>query len=374
MKKSDIKKQLEKQIAQTRLLYVASMGITLITFVVLLYLGIRSLALYIADQGETNDGFSFVTDTESDVCDYRRLLDGVCVESKHDMTPRLVAVMIENHPDARPQAGLAKASVVYEAPVEANFSRFLVIYPEDADVNKAGPVRSARPYYLDWVLEYGNPVYMHVGGSPDALSRIYRGDFFDVNEMGRGWYFWRSTDRYAPHNTYTSTKLWKDAIEDYWQDDYEKTFLPWRFGEEDVCEEACVHSVTVSFSYPSYVVDWKYNEESRVYDRYQTGFPHRDQDGEVIVANTVIVQHVTTQVVDNVGRLSMDTVGSGEAIVFRGGNMIPARWKKENKNARTEWLDENGNDIALQSGKIWIEVVNQRGSVDWEQDTSNSVE
>src|SRR3989338_407175 len=87
-------------------------------------------------------------------CSYRRLLDGACVESRSEAKPALVAVMIDNHMDARPQSGLAEARVVYEAPVEGNFTRFLAIFAATDDVEKAGPVRSARPYFLDWVEEY----------------------------------------------------------------------------------------------------------------------------------------------------------------------------------------------------------------------------
>jgi hypothetical protein len=262
---------------------------------------------------------------------------------------------------------------VYEAPVEANYSRFLAIYPEDTDVSKAGPVRSARPYYLDWLEEYGNPMYMHVGGSPDALARIYNEGVFDINEMGRGWYFWRSTDRYAPHNTYTSEELWSLAFENYWQETYDTEFQGWSFGASDVCDPAeendsdpCVEEITILFLPPSYEAVWKFDRESGRYERYQLGRPHTDQNGNKIAADTIVVQKVKTQVVDEVGRLAMETTGGGEAVVFQGGRKIDAQWKKETRTARTIWLDKDGNEIDLNPGTIWIEVVNGRGSVSWE--------
>lgn len=367
MQKERLKKQLKKQIAQTRALYMASMTVSLVAFVLLLWFGIRASIDWLAEERAAGDGFSFFSETDTDACDYRRLLDGICVGSAKETMPRLVAVMIENHPDARPQSGLARASVVYEVPVEANYSRFLALYPEDADVAKAGPVRSARPYYLDWVREYGQPVYMHVGGSPDALSELYTGGFFDINEMGRGWYFWRSADRYAPHNTYTSTRLWQDAVADYWEDDTQTAFPSWHFSTEDECKDTCVYEITVSFLSPDYIASWKYDTEHGRYARFQSGVPHVDQDGEPILAGTVIVQRVETRVIDEVGRLSMETVGDGEAIVFRGGHMIPARWRKAAKSDRTMWLDADGNEIALEPGVIWIEVANQRGNVTWKE-------
>src|SRR5690606_23920743 len=130
-------------------------------------------------------------------------------------SPRTVGIMIENHYDARPLSGLADASVVYEAPVEGNYTRFLAVFPEDAEVQKIGPVRSARTYYLDWVSEYPDMLYMHVGGSPDALEKIKTHGIFDFNEFYRGWYYWRDSGRYAPHNVYTSSALFQKAMDEY---------------------------------------------------------------------------------------------------------------------------------------------------------------
>ncbi|MFZ2979004.1 MAG: DUF3048 domain-containing protein, partial [Candidatus Magasanikiibacteriota bacterium] len=162
-------------------------------------------------------------------CNYRRILDGVCVAMQTDINPKLVAVMIENHSEARPQSGLVDASIVYEAPVEANYTRFLAIYPADTTVNKIGPVRSARPYYLDWLGEYGTPMYMHVGGSPNALEIIKTRNIFDLNEFYRGWYYWRSEDRSAPHNTYTSSELWNKALATYSDSYTDSEYEGWQF-------------------------------------------------------------------------------------------------------------------------------------------------
>lgn len=303
-----------------------------------------------------------------DDCDYKRFIDGVCVEHKKDIDLKLVAVMVENHVDARPQSGISAASIVYEAPVEANYSRFMLIYPLGTDVDKVGPVRSARPYYLDWLAEYEDIMYMHVGGSPDALDILKERDVFDLNEFYRGWYYWRSTDRYAPHNVYTSSKLWGKAWDDYGEEVESKKLQVesnsnWIFDKINMCEEDCVDEITVSLLPPTYEAVWKFTSSTDQYTRYQLGYPHVDQDGSEIVADTIIVQHVETKVLDGVGRLGMNIIGSGDAIIFRDGYMIEGRWNKEDVYAKTQWLDVDGDTIALKSGKIWIEVVNGRGGV-----------
>jgi len=303
-------------------------------------------------------------------CNYRRTLDGVCVETQSEVNPKLVMIMIENHSDARPQSGLVDASVVYEAPVEANYTRFLAVYSAEDKVEKIGPVRSARPYYLDWVEEYGSPLYMHVGGSNEALALIVENNIFDINEMGRGWYFWRSEDRYAPHNTYTSNKLWGKAFEAYGDDSGVSEFEGWKFNSTTLQQHNTstldlVDTITVSFLPPVYEAVWKYNTTTEQYERYQMGYPHLDQNGTMIVADTIIIQKVTTQVLDEIGRLGMDTIGSGEAIVFYNGLDHLGKWVKESKNTRTKFYDLSGEEMSLKPGKIWVEVVNQRGSLSY---------
>jgi hypothetical protein len=297
-------------------------------------------------------------------CEYQRILDGVCVFSTEEINPKILAVMIENHPDARPQAGLAKASVVYEALVEGNFTRFLAIFPAGVEVNKAGPVRSARPYYLDWVSEYGDAVYLHCGGSPVALDLIATDRINDLNEFFRGWYFWRANNRYAPHNVYTSSELWNKAIEDY-PNNYTKTdFVGWTFGQIDNCSVDCHENIKINYGSFSFTAEWKYNSSTEKYARWQSGWPQADDDGTPVLVDTVIVQTVPARVLDNVGRVGMDTIGQGEDKIFVKGKMIVGKWKKDSRVDRTKWVDENGDEIVLAPGKIWVEVVSERTEVE----------
>ncbi|MBT3538807.1 DUF3048 domain-containing protein [Candidatus Parcubacteria bacterium] len=319
-----------------------------------------------------------VPDVVEEDCEHRRTLDGICVEFEKDVNPKLVAVMVENHTDARPQSGLSQARVVYEAPVEANYSRFLLLYPLGDEVLKVGPVRSARPYYLRWLSEYKDTMYMHVGGSPEALDDIKEFDIFDLNEFYRGWYYWRSTDRYAPHNVYTSSKLWESAWEDYGPEEEIKDEIEenkkntgiesWKFEEREQCTENCVGEFTVTFVPPTYVATWQFNSSTNKYERYQMGYPHLDKDGGLIEADTVIVQHVETEVLDGVGRLGMETIGRGDAVMFRDGYMIEMEWEKADREGKTRWFNFEHDDAVrvdepLNPGKIWIEVLNQRAEL-----------
>lgn len=302
--------------------------------------------------------------SEQTKCDYQRKLDGVCVDSADKINPKLVGVMIENHLDARPQSGLAGANVVYEAPVEANYTRFLAIFSADLDIKKVGPVRSARPYYLDWLSEYGALPYLHCGGSPDALSLIKKRNIFDLNEFYNGWYYWRADDRSAPHNVYTSSDLWSKAF-----DRDQGDWSGWKFNTSTNIEQILnenltnIKQITISFLPPVYEAVWKYNSSTNQFDRYQMGSRHCDADGKCISTDNVIVMNVDKKVLDEIGRLQIITIGQGEATVFKDGIDYVGTWIKTGVESRTGFYDVNGEEIKLNPGKIWIELVPEDGSV-----------
>jgi len=369
--KRAVRSRMKKQVRVLQALYIFSTLCSVVAVGLLVWVGVHAFTSLDSSGTEVSSGNNDAIE-EKVPCDFVRKLDGVCVDSKQEVNTLLTAVMIENHANSRPQSGLAEASIVYEAPVEGQISRFLAIYPAYPEaIDKVGPVRSARPYYLDWVREYGEPLYMHVGGSPQALSLIKQYGIYDRDEMRYGSRnFWRSGDRAAPHNVYTSSELWGKAHDER---DWETipTYDSWEFDERESCfaeegagDTICVEEVTVSFSPPTYEAVWKYNKETAQFERYQMGKLHKDKAGEKIVADTVVVQRVETVVLDNEGRLGMTTVGEGEVTVFRDGYRFDGMWKKDSDTVRTEFATKDGVTIPLRSGKIWVEVVNQHGAVE----------
>lgn len=314
---------------------------------------------------------------QQEVCPYRRKLDGRCVKAQRLTDPKLVAVMIENNYEAWPLSGLAAATIVYEAPVEGGIPRFMVIYPADADVKEVGPVRSARPYYLDWLSEYGQTMYLHVGGSPEALDRIDNYKLFSVDEFYRERYFWRSSKRPRPHNTYTSSRLWQKALGDYGKYYDEAPYQGWRFETAALAPCApgtlatstllCVERIRLDFAHaPVYHVSWVYNSSTQRYTRYQAGERQTDSDGLAIAADTIIVQRVRAVTLDEIGRKQIDTIGTGEVLVFRNGRLTKGIWKKESRESRTQFYDQAGELIPLQPGSIWVEVLAPSSKVEYE--------
>jgi hypothetical protein len=359
IKKVRVSKQEMNEVAYVY--FLALIGF-LIGIVLLVWFGLGWLAGLTKGVNNDEDNYTEVVEIVEDECDFRRVLDGVCV-NEWGINPKVVGVMIDNHPEARPQSSISKASVVYEAPVEGNYTRYFALFPVDAEIEKVGPVRSARPYFLDWLAEYSDALYLHVGGSPDGLALIKMRQVLDMDEFFAGWYFWRSATRLVPHNTYTSSEFWNEYLEDKEREDAGE-YGGWFFAEQEECEENCITSITIPFLRPYFVPSWVY-EDGR-YTRYQDNAKYMDLEGGNVVADVVIIQKVKTEVLDEKGRKEVDTISEGESIVFQKGYAMYGTWKKDSLSGRTRFFDIEGLEIVLQPGQIWIEVVQEEADVLYE--------
>jgi hypothetical protein len=290
----------------------------------------------------------------------RRAIDGVYVPyDQSNYYP--VAVMIENLVISRPPSNLSKANLVYEVLVEGGITRFLAIYAgQIAPSAEIGPIRSARPYYLDWVVEF-NALYMHAGGSPQAMADIKKYDIFDLDQFYNSQYYWRDQERLQEvaieHTLYSSGELISYALRDK-EASENGDYNIWKFKDDVSLAERPTgeKNVIIDFSSFNYKIEYKYDRESNNYVRYQAGEIHKDRDDAEIRAKNVIVQKVKTYLVDQ-ERLGMDVVGEGEVIVFIDGLAMTGTWEKKTREGRTMFYDESGDEVEFNAGPIWIDVI-----------------
>lgn len=297
---------------------------------------------------------AIVGKTNKQDCELRRKIDGACIADKTESF--VYAVMIDNQAVARPVYGLSRASLVYEAIVEAPITRFIAFFSGDEKIDRIGPVRSSRPYYIDWLKEIGG-VYTHVGGSPAALDLLSNYQF-DLNEFSNNEYFWRGENFSAPHNVFTSSDLISKAIDDQgWQ--IPADFSSWIFKPDaSAGDRPEAQTINIDFANPVYNVKWEYNKETNDYLRSEGGVVQTDaNNGAEIRAKNVAVMYVSSRVVDSVGRRSVKTIGSGEAVVFIDGKAINGAWQRPDLKSRTRFYDESGKEISFNAGTTWIEVV-----------------
>lgn len=288
-------------------------------------------------------------------------LDGTMASEKtanrHPLT-----VVIENHTDARPQWGLAEASIIYEAIAEGGITRFLAVYGPNG-ANKVGPVRSARTYFLEWTLEYDG-FFAHVGGNADALDAIPGLGIKNLDQfsLGERAYWRENLPKATEHTMFADTdKLWKVAEDQGW-DIGSSDFIAYKFKKDEVKNLSDKKQVvTIDFSTPSYQVKWEYNPEGNNYKRVLAGLPHKDgKSGRQLEAKNIAIQEVArTPVVTKIGEngWKFKTVGEGKAKITRDGETIEGVWKKRDQKSRTMFYNKDGEEIEFNPGVTWIEVV-----------------
>lgn len=302
---------------------------------------------------------------------------------------RPLTIMIENHEEARPQSGLSRADIVYEAVAEGGITRFLAIFycgTGALDI-QVGPVRSARTYFLDFASEYGDfPLYAHVGGAntpgpANALGQIADYGWIkkgnDLNQFSLGFpTFWRDYDRLGhevatEHTMYSTTdKLFaageKRGLtnEDKDGEVWHENFVQWDFKDEAEEKERGNRSPEFNFwsGYTAYQVKWEYDAANNDYARINGGAAQKDKnDDSSLKAKSVVIVFMkesrANDGYENNLHLLYGTKGTGRAVVFQDGQATEGTWNKKDRKSRMIFKDSKGKEIKLNRGQIWIEVL-----------------
>jgi hypothetical protein len=295
---------------------------------------------------------------------YYAPLTGEVIESKDAASRAVTAIMIENSPDARPQSGLKDAEIVYEAVAEGGITRFLALYQQHQP-SLIGPVRSLRLYYVDWLAPYDASI-VHVGGSKAALQLVRGGGYRDVDQFFNSAFYWRASDRYAPHNVYTSfAKLNELNASKGYSSSAPKVFER-ADDEKDPAQDAT--QISIKISGPLYNSSYAYDPSTRLYARSQAGAPHTDREAGQIQAKVVVALRVSmNRVMEDGYRESIATTGNGEATIFQNGHAIKATWHKDDRAGQLRFTDEAGQPVKLARGTTWISAVPLGGgAVSWQ--------
>lgn len=281
-------------------------------------------------------------------------LSGMAVTSDKTTLP-VTGVMIENSSDARPQSGLDQAGVVFEAIAEAGITRFLALYQENSPA-VLGPVRSARPYFVEWADTF-NAGYAHVGGSPDGLQRIKDLGVRDLDQFYNAGAYHRITSRYAPHNMYTSMDalVSLEKAKGYTS----STFTSFtRAAKEAPSAAPSAKSIDFNISSSFYNVHYDYDAASNSYKRSEGGSPHVDNETKQQLSPKVVIALAMPYSLMPDGYHSMyNSVGTGQMLLFQNGAVTPGTWSKAGPNSQFEFKDNSGKAMELNPGQTWISVV-----------------
>ena len=286
-----------------------------------------------------------------------------------DSNKRPLAVMINTHKDARPQAGLSDAFIVYELMVEGGITRMLALYTQDFDEEKIGSVRSSRHYYLDYVLE-NDAIYVHWGGSDIAyedLSKL-KIDRIDGMVYGNKYYTTDSSlKRSVEHTRFTSADLIKKGIDKLklrttTDDGY---LLNYNVEDIDLSKKEGTIANEVILKYSNYqTVNYKYNSKEKVYYRYMSGEKHVDlETNEHYKFKNIIAYSIDYNTIDGKGRQDLENIGSGEGVYITNGYSIPIRWSKDGRSSKTKYTYMDGTEIEVSDGNTFIQIYPTTGKL-----------
>ena len=304
------------------------------------------------------------TVAKPDPIKYYSPLTGLLVADEAATKQAVTGIMIENSPEARPQSGLKNSGVVFEAIAEGGITRFLVLYQQEKP-QLIGPVRSVRPYYISWAAAFDASIG-HVGGSDEALNEVRNGNYRDIDQFFNADSYWRSSDRYAPHNVYTSFEKIDalNASKGYTT----STFTGFARTDGKVSTILDATNINITISSDLFNSSYAYSATTNTYDRSQAGAPHLDREDGQISPSVVIALRVDESNLGDYGNhQDIVTVGSGSAVIFQNGTATNATWTKNSKAEQIKFTDAAGAEIALVRGQTWIVAVpNDGGDVTWQ--------
>lgn len=283
------------------------------------------------------------------------------VVSPEQLARPVTGVMIENSISARPQSGLKDAGVVFEAIAEYGITRFMALYQE-AEPGNIGPIRSVRPYYLDWVMPFDASI-AHVGGSPDALQRIKDIGTKDLDQFHNAGAFHRINSRYAPHNMYSN--MGKLMAANTARGFVKSEFTGFeRKAKEQPAKTPTAKSIDLAISSHSYNVHYDYDAENNTYHRSMGGQAHIDMETKAVLQPKVVVALVMSYgLMPNGLHSQYGTTGAGLAYYFQDGQVTTGSWKKQDHLSQFVFADDGGTPIKLNPGQTWITVLDDPAKV-----------
>jgi hypothetical protein len=291
---------------------------------------------------------------------------------------RPIAVMIDNHTGAWPQAGLNKAYLVYEILVEGGETRLMALF-KGQDVDKIGPVRSSRHYFLDYALE-NDAIYVHFGWSPQAESDIKSLSVNNINGISESSSsFWRASGKSSPHNVVTSTeKILKIAERKGYKTTSEKESVL-NYTAEAITLEEGIDATTVNIPHSTQQkVEYKYNEETGKYTRYARNKLQSEwYTGEEVTTKNIIItfcDNYTLNDSENKGRQGLYNIGEFKGYYITNGKAIEITCIKSTRTSQTVYKDLNGNEIEVNDGNTFIHICPKSANVKIEPGVQTNIE
>jgi hypothetical protein len=283
-------------------------------------------------------------------------LTGLPVDDPDVLDRPAVVVKVDNGPAALGvQDGIGDADVVFTELVEGGSTRLAAVF-HSTGAASVGPVRSARTSDLAIVGNLHRPVFAFSGANGAVLQMVRDADVIDAG-------FDRVPDVYEERGTGV-LRFFVDTADllEVAPDDAEPPEPLFRYRDEGTEPDDGEATGGVEVAYGGAVDTMvRYEPTDTGWLRHQEGDVHADAEGRAVEPENVIVQLVTyvpSGFVDVTGAESPEAVlvGEGDALVLTGGQLVRGRWSRDDSTAPTRYTDADGDLIALEPGRTWIEL------------------
>ena len=312
-----------------------------------------------------------------------------------------ILVQTDADPNALPHWGVSSADLTYELPLYMDGNTRQVVLFMSKIPHLAGPVRSARVNMAS-IREMWDGAWVFAGTQEDWKREnpsIDVGDF--VRSMG--WEPWQGNrwafpflngldgnynelferqhdgEHVAPHNL----GVLLTGVESLYT--YEPAMHPFRFTDAPLTRGTDATGIYLDYktTRPPFVTSYQYDAGTGRYIRFREGQPYRDGlNGRTCSYANVIVVHTQIDYFNNVkSRPIIRLVGQGTADIFQNGKWIRGTWVRgrpsagnpetgevagataifdhANQASRMVFLDERGEEVELQRGPTFIQVVDE---------------
>ena len=290
-------------------------------------------------------------------------IDGLPRDNAELLERRVIGVKIDNHWNARPQAGIELANAVFEIPVEANLTRFIAVF-HDTDSTYLGPMRSGRPTDPT-VLAPLDATFAISGAQPWVQSVIRNYGVPFIGEIRPATF--RVSQRYAPHNLYVDTTLLREAADSRgFSDDPPPPMFMFGENTSDVAatdiffDWSSDTKVTWNWVDGEYVRSTGGSTQNSIAEDWETTSPLTADTLVVIFANRYTASGSSGSSVP-----AMDTVGDGQALVFSNGTVFEGTWSRDDVSEPFALKTADGDVLVVPPGKPWISIFPSNRSITW---------
>lgn len=298
----------------------------------------------------------------------QNLLTGIPDLTDAAIGKRPVAIMVNNVEPAMPQYGVGEADLIFEIPVEGDFTRFMALYADYTQVPRVCAVRSCRYYFP--ALSQGFDAFYVNWGIDDSISDYLEAlqlDQFDGMSDGNG-LFARDQERLnagysLEHTAYFEGTSFANVVDsqgyrtDLAEDKKDVAFLFNGLNEQLKPTGADCTKVDINFGGQSST--FTYDAEKNVYLKQINGNPQIDgKTQEQLAFTNVFVLETDISVRDEIGHKNVDWDGAVNSVGYyvSNGAVQKIHWLKDenNEKSRLRFYDENGEELKINRGKSYI--------------------